>query len=216
MSVNIIDPNLNFSGNFTSRQKTDYITLHHAEWSKCTVQDIHGTHKAKGWIGIGYHFFVRKDGKIYRGRPMWAVGAHVQGMNNCSIGICAEGAYMTENMPSEQKKAIAELIDYIKTNYYPNAKIVGHREIGSSDCPGKNFPLEELKNYKSILGGKTMAGFKDTKGHYAEAHINKLKDMGIVNGCGDCNNGNFHPDDKITRADAAIMVANVVRYFTGK
>lgn len=58
-----------------------------------------------------------------------------------------------------------------------------------------------------------MAGFKDVKGHYAEAHINKLKDMGIVNGD---NNGNFRPNDKLTRADAAIMVANAVRYITGK
>lgn len=69
--------------------------------------------------------------------------------------------------------------------------------------------------YKAITGEevKTMAEFKDVKGHYAEAHINKLKDMGIVNGD---DNGNFRPDDKITRADAAIMVANAVRYVTGK
>lgn len=213
MSINIINPNLKFGGDFSSRPRTDYITLHHAEWSKCTVQDIHATHKAKGWIGIGYHFFVRKDGTIYSGRPIWAAGAHVQGMNDRSIGICAEGAYMTEIMPAAQKKAIAELIDYIKRNHYPNAKIVGHREIGSSDCPGKNFPLEELKNYMNIIGGKTMAGFKDVKGHYAEGHINKLKDMGIVNGD---NNGNFRPNNTITRADAAIMVANAVRYITGK
>ena len=58
---------------------------------------------------------------------------------------------MTEVMPEAQKTAIAELLDYLKTNYYPNAKIVGHREIGSSDCPGKKFPLDELKNYKDIL-----------------------------------------------------------------
>jgi len=29
-------------------------------------------HKGKGWAGIGYHFVVRKDGKIERGRPEWA------------------------------------------------------------------------------------------------------------------------------------------------
>lgn len=213
MSINIIKPDLNFTGDFSSRARTDYITLHHAEWSKCSVYDVHAVHKQNGWIGIGYHFFVRKDGTIYSGRPIWALGAHVQGKNNCSIGICAEGAYMTETMPSAQKKAIAELIDYIKTNYYPNAKIVGHREIGSSDCPGSKFPLEELKNYKSIIGGKNMAGFKDVSGHYAEKHINELKEMGVVNGD---DKGNFRPNDTVTRGDVAIMVRNAIRYVTGK
>lgn len=213
MSINIINPDLQFNGVFTNRSRTDYIALHHAEWSECSIYDIHATHKANGWIGIGYHFFVRKDGSIYAGRPIWALGAHVQGKNDCSVGICAEGAYMSEIMPEVQKRAIAELIDYIKRNYYPGAQVVGHREIGYSDCPGNNFPLEELKNYTKILGGDTMAGFKDVSGHYAEKHINELKEMGIVNGD---ENGNFRPNDTVTRADAAIMVRNAIRYVTGK
>lgn len=58
-----------------------------------------------------------------------------------------------------------------------------------------------------------MAGFKDISGHYAQSHIQKLKDMGIVNGD---ENGNFRPNDAITRADAAIMISNAIRYITGK
>lgn len=57
------------------------------------------------------------------------------------------------------------------------------------------------------------AGFKDTKGHYAEAAINDLFKMGIVNGDG---NGSFRPDDNIKRGDVAIMVRNAIRYITGK
>lgn len=57
------------------------------------------------------------------------------------------------------------------------------------------------------------AGFKDAKGHYAEAAINDLFKMGIVNGDG---NGNFRPDDNIKRGDIAIMVRNAIRYITGK
>lgn len=156
MSISIIDPNLTFSGSFSTRASTDYIALHHAEAPTCSVQDVHSWHLSNGWIGIGYHFFVRKDGSIYSGRPIWALGAHVSGMNNCSIGICAEGSYMTETMPDAQKKAIAELLDYLKTNFYPNAKIVGHREIGDSNCPGVNYPLDELKNYKNLLNGDDL------------------------------------------------------------
>lgn len=102
------------------------------------------------------------------------MGAHVQGMNNCSVGICAEGAYSREYMPDIQKRAIAELIDYLKTNYYPNSTVVGHREVGSSDCPGKNYPLEELKRYSEILNNGsevlTMTQYEELK-----AEISALK-----------------------------------------
>ena len=211
--MNIIETSWNWNGTLSTRAYTDYIALHHAECSVCSAADVHSWHKNNGWCGIGYHFFVRKNGEIYRGRPLNTVGSHVLGMNNRSIGICAEGAYMKETMPYAQKLAIAQLLDYLKTNYYPNAKIVGHREIGDSDCPGKNFPLEELKNYKNILKGVDSMEFKDVNGHYAKQHINDLLNMGVVNGD---DNGNFNPDKPITRADAAIMVRNAIRYITGK
>ncbi|MDD6485101.1 MAG: N-acetylmuramoyl-L-alanine amidase [Clostridiales bacterium] len=63
------------------------------------------------------------------------------------------------------------------------------------------------------LEGSVMEVFKDLNGHYAKQHINELKAMGVVNGDG---SGNFNPDEKITRADAAIMVRNAIRYITGK
>ena len=164
MTMQIIDEKYNWNGGFTSRFKTDYIVLHHAEAVKCTAQDVHSWHRANGWTGIGYHFFVRKDGTIYRGRPINVVGAHVQGMNSCSIGICAEGDYHTKEktMPQAQKKSIIELCQYLKKNYYPNAKIVGHREIGDSNCPGRYYPLDEIKNmkYTEVL---TMEQYNELK-----------------------------------------------------
>lgn len=149
--MRIIETNIKWASSLSKRPRTDYIVLHHAEASKCTVEQVDSWHKQNGWAGIGYHFFVRKDGTIYRGRPLDTIGAHVSGMNSRSIGICAEGSYMTETMPEAQKKAICELLVYLKDNYYPTASIVGHKEVGQSNCPGKNFPLSEIKNnYRNI------------------------------------------------------------------
>ena len=162
--MQIIEEKYNWNGGFTSRSKTDYIVLHHAEAVKCTAQDIHSWHRANGWTGIGYHFFVRKDGTIYRGRPINVVGAHGQGMNSSLIGICAEGDYHTKEktMPQAQKKSIIELCQYLKKNYYPNAKIVGHREIGDSNCPGRYYPLDEIRNMK-YMEGLTMEQYNELK-----------------------------------------------------
>ena len=42
-------------------------------------------HKQRGWSGIGYHFFVKRDGQIELGRPLEKSGAHTKGHNKNSI-----------------------------------------------------------------------------------------------------------------------------------
>lgn len=142
--IKIIESNLSFRS-LDYSNVPDMIVLHHAEISSCTIQDIHQLHLDLGWAGCGYHFFVRKDGSIYRGRPENAVGAHCPAANNHSIGICAEGNYMNEQMPEVQKQAIIELCKYI-CNKYNFKTIYGHRELSETDCPGTNYPLDFIKN----------------------------------------------------------------------
>lgn len=172
--VNIVEVAYKWNGNLSTRSKTDYIALHHAQAVTCAPQDIHSWHLNNGWSGIGYHFFVRKDGTIYRGRPIDKVGAHVSGMNSCSIGICAEGDYHNKDitMPQTQKTSIIELCRYIKANYYPNAKIVGHREIGSSDCPGQYYPLNEIK--EAVNNGTT------SNSNPQEEALNRFIEKGFI------------------------------------
>ena len=91
--MNIIEKTYKWNGKLSNRKSTNRIILHHAESKSCTADDIHSWHLENGWAGIGYHFFVRKDGSIYRGRPEGVVGSHAKGSNSDSIGICFEGSY---------------------------------------------------------------------------------------------------------------------------
>lgn len=145
IEMNIIDKNLKFKSlTYSNNPKTGL--LHHAEWSNCSVEDIHRCHIVdKGWSGIGYHYFIRKDGTIYKGRPDNAIGSHCKGHNTNTIGICAEGNYMKESMPEAQKQAIISLCIYLK-NKYPGIIFKGHKEAPyATDCPGVNYPLVEIK-----------------------------------------------------------------------
>ena len=173
--MNIIETDWEWNGVLSRRSSTEYIALHHAEAVTCTAKQIHEWHKSNGWSGIGYHFFVRKNGEIYRGRPLWALGAHVQGMNNRSIGICAEGDYHNRDkvMPETQKQAIKELVTYLK-GIYPEAKIVGHREIGDSNCPGRYYPLEEMKNYPYREQEGAMTAEEKNKLHAIDESLTHL------------------------------------------
>ena len=150
--MNIIESNLKWNGSLSYGNKPVMIVLHHAEASTCTIEDIHKWHLSNGWTGCGYHYFVRKDGSIYRGRPEGAVGAHCPGVNDKSIGICAEGSYMSETMTAVQKNAIIELCRDI-VNRHGIKQIYGHRELYNTGCPGINYPLDDIKNlrFNSII-----------------------------------------------------------------
>ena len=130
-------------GALTKRRSTTRIILHHAAASKCSAQQIHRWHLANGWVGIGYHFLVRKDGSVYRGRPEDTVGAHAGNNNYDSIGICFEGNFMTETMGDAQRKAGQELVQYLKGKY-GISKVQKHSDVNATGCPGTHFPFKEV------------------------------------------------------------------------
>lgn len=125
------------------RSTTKYIILHHRAGNG-TAESIHKQHLNQGYIGIGYHFYVRKDASIYRGRPSGTVGAHCVGVNDKSVSICFEGNFENETMPAVQIKAGQELVSYLE-RLYPDAEVKRHKDFNSTACPGKKFPFEEIK-----------------------------------------------------------------------
>ena len=144
--MKIIECNLPRNGNFAWRGRTEEVILHHAEASSATVWDINQWHLDNGWTGIGYHYYIRKDGSIYRGRPEWAVGAHATGHNDRSIGVCCEGAYMTETMPAAQLSALRALLRDLMGRYGALA-LRRHRDVNATNCPGDRFPWAEAQKY---------------------------------------------------------------------
>lgn len=150
--MNIIDTNLKFK-QMDTRKSTQRIILHHAAAKTCSAEDIHRWHLNKGWSGAGYHFLVRKDGKIYRLRPEDKVGAHAYGSNYNSIGVCFEGDYMVENMPEEETKAGQELVAYLK-NKYGISEVEVHKRVNATSCPGDNFPFNQIANATEIITPK--------------------------------------------------------------
>lgn len=142
--MNIIQTKYNWRENPEKRRETRYIILHHRAGDG-DVESIHKQHLTQGFSGIGYHFYVRKSGEVFKGRPIGTVGAHSKGVNQVSIGVCFEGNFETEKgMPKMQKKSGKELISYLK-NLYPDAEIKRHRDVQATACPGKNFPFDEIK-----------------------------------------------------------------------
>lgn len=122
-----------------------YLVLH-CSASRCnqdySVELLRRDHKARGFYDIGYHFYIRKDGKKTQHRMVLEVGAHCIPYNRCSIGICYEGGLDEDGKPAntltkEQEERITDLLINLH-KLFPKAKIVGHRDLpGASpkECP---------------------------------------------------------------------------------
>lgn len=141
--MNIIQKVFKFAQQLITRKKTDFIILHHRAGNG-DVESIHKEHLDKGWAGIGYNFYVRKNGQVFQGRPIDKVGSHCPNYNSISVGICFEGNFDVEKMNDIQFKSGVELLKYIKS-IYKQTQTKGHRELYATACPGKNFPLEKFK-----------------------------------------------------------------------
>lgn len=143
--MNIINANLQFTGALTKRKKTTMLIIHHAAAPSASVETIHKWHLGRGWLGIGYNFYIRKDGTVYQGRGWEYVGAHCAGYNSVSVGICLEGNYETDaDMPAAQYEAAVQLICMALDRYPTINEICGHKAHGATACPGKYFPLDRM------------------------------------------------------------------------
>lgn len=136
-----------------------YVVIHHSfipsacyTYSECcramkSMQDFHVDDR--GWWDVGYNFAVGSDGSAYEGRGWQSMGAHALHFNTVSIGICIIGDWQVTLPPQKQLQTVKELIQvgvekgYIQANY----KLVGHRQVRDTECPGGALH-EEIKNWK--------------------------------------------------------------------
>lgn len=115
------------------------------------AKDIDKWHRERGFDEIGYNVVVDLDGKVEKGRDISKPGAHCKGHNSDSIGICYIGGLDEDGKPADtrtelQKAALARLVAGYKRRF-PNAKVVGHRDMPNvhKACPCFDAK-EEYKN----------------------------------------------------------------------
>lgn len=104
-------------------------------------KEIDRMHRQRGFLRIGYHYVIRRNGAIEPGRELSAVGAHVEGHNANSIGVCMVGGLTPamkpeNNFTQSQWASLAVLVSRLN-NTYPAAAVVGHRDLPNvhKDCP---------------------------------------------------------------------------------
>ena len=112
------------------------------EGQDVSVETIRSWHLARGWADIGYHFVVERDGSVKAGRPIEIAGAHVEGHNSRSIGVCYIGGldkdgHSKDTRTPEQKVALRQVVNDMKAKFPSITTVCGHRDFPGvkKDCP---------------------------------------------------------------------------------
>ncbi|MGG3799000.1 peptidoglycan recognition protein family protein [Metabacillus fastidiosus] len=179
---------LKFDKTLTPLKQVKKIIVHHPAHRTWNIQDIHNYHiKNKKWNGIGYNYFVTKNGKAQEGRGR-NQGAHCIGsnMNPQSLGVCFQGDFDKETPTEVQYRAGAELIAFLlqKEGLQIN-DVAGHNAFAATACPGKNFDMDKLKQYileemNPNVKGSIQEVKKFTVSDATQRAIKNLSQYGIV------------------------------------
>ena len=138
---------------FKPRQATDAIFVHCSATPPTMDigrETIEMWHKQQGWLAIGYHFIIKRDGTVESGRPVDVVGSHVKDWNSRSVGVCLVGGIDAKgkfeaNFTPAQMNALRNKLNELMSQY-PNAALMAHHSVAAKACPSFDVKRWWTKN----------------------------------------------------------------------
>jgi N-acetyl-anhydromuramyl-L-alanine amidase AmpD len=181
--MQITETNLKFKNRLALRRSTNRVIVHHSASSDVSAATLHGWHLNQGWSGIGYHFVIRRNGNIERGRELSAIGSHSGPKGNGdSVGVCLTGNFEIDKPTAAQINSLVWLITRYLEPRYGSLQVVGHSDVMATACPGKNFPWAELR--KRLEDDEMIYKTLNDVPDWGKPLVKKLMDRGSLKGEG--------------------------------
>jgi N-acetyl-anhydromuramyl-L-alanine amidase AmpD len=133
----------------------DIILLHHSgildekpQYDRIRAYHHRGAPDAKGKLkwpadrGIQYAYVIEREGDIIEGNPPERVTYHAGSWkwNQRAIGVCLSGDFRTQKITGEQLHALVTLVKALQKRFdIPDENILNHRQIRSTECPGRDI-----------------------------------------------------------------------------
>jgi hypothetical protein len=155
----------------------------------------------RGWCDIGYHFLVGIDGRIFEGRPVELLGAHVSGNNTGNIGVSFIGCFHSTGCggalgpttpPDVMLDAGGRLLGTLSRLYsipLDRNAVRGHRDHAgaSTDCPG-DYLYRRIDQLLSIGASESLGSTAPPPSMPPPSTMPPTPtSCGDVTSCGDCN-----------------------------
>ncbi len=125
--------------------KWERVTVHHSASGDVSVKTIRQWHLDRGFSDCGYHWIVRKSGRLEQGRPMNKQGAHVKNQNFRNLGICVTGNFQKYPPAEVQYLSLRKLLDFLCFAFQIKRKeIYLHKDLAATICPGRKFDKKRI------------------------------------------------------------------------
>ncbi|HEX2698638.1 MAG TPA: peptidoglycan recognition protein [Acidimicrobiales bacterium] len=164
--------------------------------------------RANGWDDIGYNFVVDGSGRVYEGRWARAygagevpdgesldgqgvVGAHAEGENVGSVGVAVMGTFTDRAPPAAAVESLQRVLAWkaerneinpLGTTTWADGRvlptIVGHRDVGSTSCPGDQLWARLGAIRQAVAGQVTLAAAAATPGYAVLARDGSIVTFG--------------------------------------
>lgn len=182
----------------------DYVSLNDLRRIQ-GVQDFHMD--VRGWNDIAYSFLFDPDGNLFEGRGEGVANGATKGYGASSYALCVMGHFDVQKPDEDLLEGIAATIVWGNAhNFWPLAITGGHRDYGTTSCPGK-YLYPKIAEINRRAKEISMTRFKDVpKSHTHYNSIEWLAQMGITTGANPPKNDLFAPDRAVTRAEMATFL----------
>lgn len=140
------------------------VIWHHSadDSDKAQLQKVEAYHTERGFpvssLGyhVGYHYFIEQSGDVIQCRREDEIGAHDQGENVNSLGICLAGNFSLRYPSKEQLRAATQLLwNITRRHNIPITRIEPHRWDDDTECPGTllrdSFLVDEMLRSQASL-----------------------------------------------------------------
>ncbi|MQA75048.1 MAG: hypothetical protein GEU88_12015 [Solirubrobacterales bacterium] len=156
-----------------------------AEAPSIVLGICHFHRNGNAWNDIGYNALVDRFGTIYAGRAgglrKAVIGAHAQGFNSETTGVASIGAHTTLPITPAARVGIVNYLAWKlaahrvrvrgrttltsaggEASRYPagrrvrEKRVIGHRDVGLTECPGDALELKLAKirrQVRAVIGG---------------------------------------------------------------
>lgn len=144
---NIIDKLPKGTSKYGKRElsKIKYIVVHHSAIDGYTAFDYALWHIKRGWPAIGYHYVIEPNGTVNQTNSLDTISYHVKNYNTVSIGVSLSGNLSLHEPTKEQIDSLTKLIKKLKKDVGKSIQVKGHRELNTTECPGKKLDMNKIR-----------------------------------------------------------------------
>jgi N-acetylmuramoyl-L-alanine amidase len=135
--IGVLQAMLRFPNQFRRLNNCPVDLVVHSQQGRQNLPEEHESAARNGLNGLGYHYWITEDGRIFEVRPMFARGAHSLSHNGW-WGICLAGDCRKREPSPQQYLALGKLAQYLAGGA-PSFTLHLHRDLDDTDCPGNYF-----------------------------------------------------------------------------